>query len=348
MKDRPVWRVLLDQLAVAAGLGVLAWLRAQHDARPAPTPPEPVAVRVVAPIAPSEPEPSIQPSEPVSMALDEAAVARARDELERARRERGELEARRADAQEQLRTAELESDASAALADALSERVAGPSARLAAVTQRGQAIEREREAIKEELLSLANVARPRRKALIDKSPVARVAEGEEYHFEVRKDRVAFIDIERLIDKVKADAMLQMRLSSGPMVRPIASSVGPIGDFAMRYELGRDLPRSLEDAVGYRGGVASYSLRGWEVVPVRDLRGETFESLHQPASRFARTINSLNPARATITLWVYPDGFRLYRQLREVLHARGFLVAARPLPTGMAIRGSPGGSLSAGQ
>jgi hypothetical protein len=93
---------------------------------------------------------------------------------------------------------------------------------------------------------------------------------------------------------------------------------------------------------------SYGLLGWELVPERETRGETLESACQPASDFFRAVNSLNPQFATITLWVYPDSFELYRQLRPRLHDRGFLVAARPLPAGMAIRGSPDGSSSAGQ
>ena len=48
------------------------------------------------------------------------------------------------------------------------------------------------------------------------------------------------------------------------------------------------------------------------------------------------------------MWVYPDGFALYRKLRDDLHERGYTVSARPLPEGMAIRGSPAGSVSAGQ
>jgi hypothetical protein len=60
------------------------------------------------------------------------------------------------------------------------------------------------------------------------------------------------------------------------------------------------------------------------------------------------LNRLNPERNSITLWVYADSYPLFRKLREDLHARGFLVAARPLPDGIPIRGSPAGSLSAGQ
>ena len=35
-----------------------------------------------------------------------------------------------------------------------------------------------------------------------------------------------------------------------------------------------------------------------------------------------------PDKAALTFWVYPDSFPLYRQLRDRLHARGFLVAAQ--------------------
>ena len=68
----------------------------------------------------------------------------------------------------------------------------------------------------------------------------------------------------------------------------------------------------------------------------------------PISEFSRAINRINPARATITLWVYPDSFTLYRRLRNDLVERGFSVAARPLPNGMTIRGSPQGTQSAAQ
>ncbi len=94
--------------------------------------------------------------------------------------------------------------------------------------------------------------------------------------------------------------------------------------------------------------SSYNLLGWEVIPEGNNRGETYEATRSPSSNYARAINRLSPGRDTITMWIYPDGFPLYRKLRDDLHARGFLVAARPLPEGTAIRGSPVGSVSAGQ
>jgi hypothetical protein len=98
----------------------------------------------------------------------------------------------------------------------------------------------------------------------------------------------------------------------------------------------------------RKSIRRYDLRAWEIVPEYENRGETYESTRNPISEYSRAINRINPARATITVWVYPDSFSIYRRLRADLVERGFSVAARPLPEGMTIRGSPQGTQSAAQ
>jgi hypothetical protein len=92
----------------------------------------------------------------------------------------------------------------------------------------------------------------------------------------------------------------------------------------------------------------FELSGWELLPESDNRGETFEATRGPLSEYSRATNRLSPDRSTITLWVYPDSFTLFRQVRDELTERGFSVAARPLPAGMTIRGSPMGTQSAAQ
>ena len=56
----------------------------------------------------------------------------------------------------------------------------------------------------------------------------------------------------------------------------------------------------------------------------------------------------SPRDTTITLWVYPDSFDLYRQLKEELHNLGFATAGRPLPEGVLIGGSSDGTRSSAQ
>ena len=108
-----------------------------------------------------------------------------------------------------------------------------------------------------------------------------------------------------------------------------------------------MPSNVEDMIERRS-VRHFDLRGWELVPEFENRGETYEATQNPISEFTRAVNRINPGHATITLWVYPDSFKLYRLIRNDLVDRGFSVAARPLPAGLAIRGSPMGTQSAAQ
>lgn len=328
-------KIGVELTAVIAAMAAVGWFGLP---KPKPTPRPIVAAKAPAepePVAIEKPVPAAKP-EPI---LDLEAIARAEERVEAARNDRMRAEALAEDAAERLELARTRA-ASAATSHrvvAASTRDARP--RIVAARARGEVLKVERDRVHGEWMALNEAPRPRRKALIDKSPVAKQAEGEEFHFEVRRDRVAFIDLERLLDRVKTDARMQIRMSSGN--RPVAGVAGPIGSFSIKYEVGR-----LDDGSNPR--IGNFGLMGWEIVPEQDIRGEPFARTQGPASEFSRAINRLNPERDVVTLWVYPDGFPLYRQLRDTLHARGFLVAARPLPESMPIRGSPSGSSSSAQ
>jgi hypothetical protein len=271
------------------------------------------------------------------------AIARADASLAAARRDRERAELRADDAGRALASAELD-DAAARIAErALPSKLRDPSSRITSARARGGLLASERDKLKGELATLASVPKAKPRSLLDKSPVARPSDGDEYHFELRRNRVAYIDMNRLINLLKND--LQSRLRRDGLNGALVGRVGPVGAFSMRYEIGRTMPESIE-ALMARG--PTLGLRGLEIVPEGELRGEPFEDAMRPASDFARAIGRLSPSHSTLTLWVYPDSFALYRRLRDALHARGFTVAARPLPDGIPIRASPHGSISAGQ
>ena len=90
-----------------------------------------------------------------------------------------------------------------------------------------------------------------------------------------------------------------------------------------------------------------SVSGWKVVPQDTLMAETLEEALHANSRFQQCLR-LADRDATLTFWVYPDSFAAYRALQELAHKKGFVVAARPLPLGVPIAGSPKGSQSVGQ
>ncbi len=329
----------------------IGW-RAQEKAPEAPLSvvteeaPAPVETKVVAipPPPPKEVAKAKPRPAPATPVVDTTAIDRAKETLNQSKRDRALADARADEAARKLAKASAEASSAAAAGKSLALRVHDPSPQISRAKARGGFLRAERDKLKGELIAIATAPRPKAKSLIDKNPVAKPAGDEEYHFELRRNRVSFIDLDRLITKVKADAQLRLRIADN--ARVIDSTVGPVGAFSLRYVLGRALPQGIEEALERHG--LSYDLRGWEVIPEFEGRGETYDAARRPVSEYMRIVNRLNPHSATITMWVYPDGFNIYRQLRDDLHARGFMVAARPLPEGMSIRGSPSGSLSAGQ
>jgi hypothetical protein len=128
---------------------------------------------------------------------------------------------------------------------------------------------------------------------------------------------------------------------------ITETVGPEGGFRLRYTLERHTTTAEEARAAGRGGTI-VRLRQWTLLAIDNLPGESVEEAFSEGSKFLSVLAGVNPGRHTITLWTYPDSFETYRQIRRELYHRGFSAAARPLPQGVPISGSPEGSKSAAQ
>jgi hypothetical protein len=90
------------------------------------------------------------------------------------------------------------------------------------------------------------------------------------------------------------------------------------------------------------------LNEFKLLPVSPQMGETAEEAFAPASQFRSELAGVDPRETAITMWVYPDSFALFRELKRELFKVGFQVAGRPLPEGELIGGSPQGSRSVAQ
>jgi hypothetical protein len=275
--------------------------------------------------------------------LDRAAVARAEGALDEASRDRARAEARTADLARRLESASNQAALDAASARKLAFRIRDPSTQISRVTARGGFIRADLDRLRTELQSLRTLPRPKATSILTKSPVARPASGDEFHFELRRNRISFINLDRLMELARADAQVRIRMTDRSGL--ITSQVGPVGAFSLAYVLGR-ATGGIEELIERQS--VRFDLKGWELVPEAEQRGETYEASRNPISEYARAVNRLSPGRSVVTFWVYPDSFPIYRRLREELVGRGFGVAGRPLPEGMLIRGSPMGSVSAAQ
>ena len=75
---------------------------------------------------------------------------------------------------------------------------------------------------------------------------------------------------------------------------------------------------------------------------------TVEQALADGSQFRRVLSGFRPSKTTITIWTYPDSFAEFRRLKQQLYQLGFPTAARPLPDGVPIGGSPHGTKSAAE
>lgn len=177
------------------------------------------------------------------------------------------------------------------------------------------------------------------------TPISRAVDGPEAHLLISNGRVIFVPLEALLEEFQSQAKRKIyKLLDQP---ELTETIGPIEGFRLRYTLERHDVSSEEFRSTGRGG--SYArLKRWSLIPTSNDLGETVPMALAQGSDFRRTLSKILPGRTTITIWVYPDGFDAFRQIRKELYGLGYSIAARPLPTGEPIAGSPDGSKSAAQ
>jgi hypothetical protein len=188
---------------------------------------------------------------------------------------------------------------------------------------------------------------PVKQTLRYQTPVSRPVKSEELFFECQGGRVTFIDIAALLAQVTRG--LEEKTNQLRTQWEVSDVAGPVGAFQLHYTVQRQ--RGLLDGAGLgpnAHGSFQAGLSGWQLEPLPGPRGETEAQALKPGSDFRQVADVLDPHQHTVTFWVYPDSFGLYRRLRDYLYERDIVVAGRPLPEGTAISASRQGSASRGQ
>lgn len=174
------------------------------------------------------------------------------------------------------------------------------------------------------------------------TPKSRVVDAGETQFQLRDGRIARVPFDELLDRFR-DVVRHKKDRLRDRAE-LTDTIGPIDGFRLKYTLRRhDIPPATALELGHGGSMIR--LERAEFLPVRGDLGEPVEEALTPDSRFARDLAALSPQRHTITIWTYPDSFDAFRRLRGAMHRKGFAVAARPLPRGVPISGSPEGTKS---
>jgi hypothetical protein len=176
------------------------------------------------------------------------------------------------------------------------------------------------------------------------TPIGRLVTQREVHFRVADGKVTYVPIEELAALVQQD--VQNRRDLLLKLRYYNGSVGPEEGYRMQYVV-QQQDMSLLDELRVGGAnVVRIGVTQWLLTPEPGLVGETADEAIQDGSRFLRILRR-HPG-ATLTFWVYPDSFDTHQALNRFVREAGFEVAARPLPEGVPIAGSPNGSRSVAQ
>nr|AUN37409.1 putative transmembrane prediction protein [uncultured bacterium] len=178
------------------------------------------------------------------------------------------------------------------------------------------------------------------------TPISHTVHGQEMHFQLKAGRVTFIPMEELVERFKHEVQSRVpRLRDMPT---LTETIGPIGDFRVRFTLERtDIPTVVQSGGAVVTGYSRVDCH-FELMPLTETTGEPLELAQSNNSEFRAIMASINPKQTTVTLWTYPDSFAAYRALKKELYSRGIAVAGRPLPEGQPIGGSTQGTKSAAQ
>jgi hypothetical protein len=176
------------------------------------------------------------------------------------------------------------------------------------------------------------------------TPMARTVFGVEVHFRLLNHRLTYVPWDEVVERLKADAKNHVqKLRDAPRVE---ISLPEIAGFGARYILRRaDLQVETRSGTARQSGV---ELEQVYLVDTEPNLGQPFSEVFQPGSEFRSRLAALKPQGTTVTVWVYPDSFDDYRALKAELFKLGFLTAARPMPMGEPIAGSPTGSRSSAE
>ena len=179
------------------------------------------------------------------------------------------------------------------------------------------------------------------------TPIGRTVDDndKEIHFRLKGGRIAYVPFMELRTRLIAEISENSnRLSKQ---QSASGTIGPLDGFNMQYVV---VTYDVLMNGTYGSGVGSrIELDYVELVPLNENLGEPAkQAIASPNSEFANRVKRYRQDIYTITIWVYPDSFEEYRELKKFLYAKGYQVAARPMEFGQPISGSPRGTKSAAQ
>lgn len=196
------------------------------------------------------------------------------------------------------------------------------------------------ERLKSQLTSTEVVVTERKEITHYPTPIAKTVFSDEIHFRLQHGRVSFVPLDSMLQKVKGQA--EARINELTKTPEISGQIGPELGFMMEYHLAGERYD--------RGDLRGVQVRflGFTLYPTSSNLSESLEEALRPDAQFRARLSRMNPAKTTVSIWVYPESFDEYLKLKEWLRGQGYQIAAWPLENGTHISGGPTGLRTSAQ
>lgn len=216
------------------------------------------------------------------------------------------------------------------------------------LTLQQQQLTKKLQEIESSLKAVAAATRPKSEVIEHfPNPIAKTVFTDEVHFQIKSGRIVFVPLDELLHRMKAEVESKIELlRQSPQ---ITSIVGPIKNFQLEYELvGEVIRQPTSNGVLERTMV---QFNGFQLIPSSDELGLTVaQELDESTNRseFRTALQRFAPGKTTVSLWVYPDSFTEYNDVKNWLYKQGYQVACWPLGADKKISGSPSGFRTSAQ
>jgi len=176
------------------------------------------------------------------------------------------------------------------------------------------------------------------------TPIAKTVFTEEVHFRLAGGRISHVPMAELVEQMKAQwQVVSKDLENSNQT---VATVGPIENYRLQYKLKKKRVEQNSPAGPIKRDVIKFD--HFVILPtVHDL-GETVDSQLFSNSQFMSQLSGRQPEKTTISIWVYPDSFSEFMNMKKHLHQQGFQVASWPLEFNRPISGGPNGFKTSAQ
>lgn len=298
------------------------------------------------------------PKQPAKPAVDQAKLQQVQSEAQHLASEHRETERQMTELVQQAELLQEEHNRHRRAQSQLTELLAQGQVRLQELRSKlsGDAqqdfdIQRQIQAAQAELQQLEQAAAaaittsaPTIEIAANGTPISKIVDGDEVHFQLRNGRIAYVPMEELVDMARREMKPELdRLRTLSQLQEATER-----EFRTPAKRGFEMRYALMFAADRAGNRVSISMSRFEIHPVQSILGETPAEALAPQSQFRTDLQKFGPRTTTITLWTYPDSFAVYRTVQDELRRAGYQVAGRLMPPNIPIGGSPQGKKSLAQ